>query len=287
MRLQDSGWAILGCLALLNGPVPAAEVAGQGAPPDPNQIVQRMCDYLKSLDRFSFRAEVTDDQVYTGGKKLQFGFTTETFVVRPDKLRVNAAGDLFDKQFLFNGETLTLFDVSQKVYATEAVSGDIEAALAKADGQLRLRVPLADLTSPRLCEHMVKDQGHALYVGPSKVGGVATDHLAFDRADMQYQLWVKTGDRPLPVKILVNQKTLPAAPQWTAMLSDWKTGPKLKPDLFTFKAPPGVKQIRFAAVPDASLTSGKPLPPPPPPEAPPVTQAVTPVVTPAVTGEKP
>lgn len=285
MRLSHVGRAALGGLVLLSGPVLATGGAEPGTPPDPDRIVQRMCDYLKSLDRFSFRAEVTDDQVYTGGKKLQFGFTTETFVARPDKLRVDAAGDLFDKQFLFNGETLTLFDVSQKVFATEAVSGDIEAALAKADGQLRLRVPLADLTSPRLCEHMVKDQGHALYVGPSKVGGVATDHLAFDRADMQYQLWVKTGDRPLPVKILVNQKALPAAPQWTAILSDWKTGPRLKPDLFTFKAPPGVKQIRFATVPDASRTPDKPLPPPP--EAAPVTPAVTPAITPAVTGEKP
>ena len=290
MRFQDSGWAVLGCLALLSGPMPAAEVAGQETPPDPNQIVQRMCDYLQSLDRFSFHAEVTDDQVYTDGKKLQFGFSTETFVARPDRLRINAVGDLFDKQFLFDGKTLTLFDVAKKVFASETAPGDIEAALAKADGQLRLRLPLADLTSPRLCEHMAKGQGHALYVGPAKVGGVATDHLAFDRSDMQYQLWVKTGDKPLPIKLLVNQKHLPAAPQWTALLSDWKTSPKFKPDLFTFKTPPTAKQIRFAPPAPVAVTADK-VPPAPVEAASSSPSSVTPPaippVTPAVTGAKP
>lgn len=275
MRLKSNSRVALGCLVLLSVPVLAAAAPEKATPPDPDKIVAGMCAYLKSLDRFSFRAEVTNDEVYTGGKKLQFGFTTETFVERPDKLRVDAAGDLFDKQFLFDGKTLTLVDVGEKVYASAPAPGDIEGALAKADGQLRFRVPLGDLASPRLCEHLAKGQGHALYVGPSKVRGVATEHLAFDRADIQFQLWVATGNRPLPMKILINQKNLPAEPQWTAVLSDWKTAAKLKPDTFTYNAGPGVKQIKFA--------------PPPPPAAPAAPKAPDsgPAMTPAPTGEKP
>jgi len=264
MRLNTTSRAALGGLVLLSGPVLAAAPPERAASPDPDKIVAAMCNYLKSLDQFSYRADVTDDQVYTGGKKLQFGFTTETFVQRPDKLRVNAVGDLFDKQFFFDGKTLTLFDATEKAYATVEVAGDLEAALEKADKQLRFRVPLGDLSSPKLCEHMGKGQGHALYVGPSKIGGVATDHLAFDRPDMQYQLWVTTGDRPLPVKVLVNQKNLPAAPQWTATLSDWNTTAKAKPETFVFSPPPGAQQIKFA----------------PPP-------AKTPTPAPAQTGAKP
>ena len=273
MRLKSNSRVALGCLVLLSGPMLAAAAPEKGSAPDPDKIVAGMCAYLKSLDRFSFRAEVTDDEVYTGGKKLQFAFATETFVERPDKLRVDAAGDLFDKQFLFDGKTLTLVDVGEKVYASVPAPGDIEGALAKADGELRFRVPLGDLASVRLCEHLAKGQGHALFVGPSKVGGVATEHLAFDRADIQFQLWVATGDRPLPMKILINQKNLPAAPQWTAVLSDWKTAAKLKPDTFTYNPGPGVKQIKFA--------------PPPPPPAAAKTPDSGPAMTPAPTGEKP
>ena len=274
MRLNTTSRATLGCLVLMSGPV-LAGAPDKGTPPDPNKIVAEMCAYLTSLNAFSYRADVTDDQVYTGGKKLQFGFTTETFVQRPDKLRVNAAGDLFDKAFIFDGKTLTLFDADQKVYASTPVTGDIEEALAKASRDLRFRLPLGDLNSPKLCEHMGKGQGHALYVGPSKVGGVATEHLAFDRPDMQYQLWVTTGDKPLPMKILVNQKNLPASPQWTATLHDWNTSHKLKPEVFVFTAPPGAQQIAFA--PPRAPTK-KPAAAAP---------AETPAVTPAAIGDKP
>ena len=246
MQLHRIGGLALGGLLVLSSPLPAAEKPPKATPPDPHQIVQRMCNHLQSLERFSFRAEVTDDQVYTGGKKLQFGFETETFVQRPDQLRVNALGDLIDKQVFLNGKTLTMYDPADKVYATTEVPGDLEGALDHADQRLHFRVPLGDLASPKLCEHLGKGKPHALFVGASKVRGVPADHLAFDRDDIQFQVWVATGDQPFPLKVIITQKNLPGSPQWTATLSDWKNGPHLKPDLFAFTAPPGVHQIEFA-----------------------------------------
>ena len=75
-----------------------------------------MCDFLKSQQQFTYKAEVVDDQVYQGGKKLQYGIDMETFVRRPDHLRVNAEGDLVDKQFYFDGKTITLYDKDDNVY---------------------------------------------------------------------------------------------------------------------------------------------------------------------------
>ena len=75
---------------------------------------------------------------------------------------------------------------------------------------------------------------------------MTTDHLAFDRNDIQFQIWIETGKKPAPLKIVINQKNLPASPQWTAILRDWNTTPQLKPDLFTFTAPAGVHSIKFA-----------------------------------------
>jgi hypothetical protein len=95
---------------LVSSPIPeaGAQQAATAPTPSPTAVVRQMCDYLKSLKQFSFRAEVTDDQVYYEGKKLQYGFDMETFVKRPDRLRVNADGDLVNKQFFFNGKTITL-----------------------------------------------------------------------------------------------------------------------------------------------------------------------------------
>ena len=65
MQLNKISGMALGSLLALSGQALAAGVPEKETSPDPNKIVQRMCDYLKSLDRFSFRAEITDDQVYT------------------------------------------------------------------------------------------------------------------------------------------------------------------------------------------------------------------------------
>lgn len=276
MQLNKISGMALGSLLVISGSALAAETPHKETPPDPNKIVQRMCDYLKSLDRFSFRAEITDDQVYAGGKKLQYEFETETFVQRPDKLRINAEGDLINKQFFLDGKTLTLYDPADKVYATVEVPAGIEGALEHADQQLKFRVALADLASPKLCEHLSKGQTHALYVGSSKVRGVATDHLAFDRNDIQFQIWIATGEKPAPVKILINQKNLPATPQWTSYIRDWNNAPQLKPGTFAFTAPTGVQKIKF--VPPA------PTQPTAQPAVQPAAQSAAP---PAKTGEKP
>ena len=126
-----------------------------------------------------------------------------------------------------------LYDPADKVYATTEVPADIEGALENADQKLRFRVALADLASPKLCEHFRQGQRHALYVGSSKVRGVITDHLAFDRNDIQFQIWIETGKKPVPLKIVINQKNLPASPQWTAVLRDWKDVYKRQPQVRT------------------------------------------------------
>ena len=70
------------------GAAPQAEKqappAEKPALPDPKAVLQQMCDFLKNQPQFSFKAEVTNDQVYQGGKKLQYGQEVQAFFRRPD-----------------------------------------------------------------------------------------------------------------------------------------------------------------------------------------------------------
>lgn len=85
-------WIIASLALLLAAPAPAQEQAvspqsaKRGPVPQPNEILQKMCDFLKSQPAFSYKAEVSDDQVFQGGKKLQFAIDMETWVRRPDRL---------------------------------------------------------------------------------------------------------------------------------------------------------------------------------------------------------
>jgi hypothetical protein len=131
---RSGAWlAVWLCLVLLPSPgwsagdakVPAAPAQPAAATPQPEKILHQACDYLKAAQKFSFKAECTDDRVYTGGKKLQYAFDLEAFVQRPDKVRINAAGDLDNKQFFYDGKNITLYDQNHKHYAVMEAPGTI------------------------------------------------------------------------------------------------------------------------------------------------------------------
>jgi hypothetical protein len=229
-------------------PAAAQPEKGTAPEPDPRQILAKMCDFLKSQPQFSFKAEVADDQVYYGGKKLQYGMDMEIMVRRPDHLRVNAEGDLVDKQLYFDGKTLTLYDKDHNVYGAMTAPPDIEGALEKANQDFGLRVALTDLASPRLCELLTQGIKHALYVGLHKVRGVPCHHLSLDSEAVQLQVWVEAGDKPVPRKIVMTHKRATGSPQWTAYISDWNFSPQLPDELFAFTTPEGAEKIKFLPV---------------------------------------
>ncbi len=236
-------------------PSPAAKAPAPT--PDPKQVLQQMCDFLKNQQQFSFKAEVTDDRVYAGGRKLQYGLDVEAFFRRPDKLRINGDGDVESKQLIFDGKTLTLYDKDNNHYGTLEIAGDIDAALDKAGKEYGLHVGLAELGANRLAEHAAQGLTNALYVGESKVRGVPCHHLAFDKENVHYQLWVDAGDKPLLRKVVVTQKKLPAEPQWTAYFSDWNFAPQLADNLFTFTPPEGAQKVKFMPVKKAEAPAPK------------------------------
>jgi hypothetical protein len=242
MRKATRSLLILSALLASMAMVPATP-AKQTSPTEP--IIRQMCDYLKSLDKFSYRAEVTYDAIEAGGKKIQHAFHMETLVRRPDRLRVDAAGDVVNKQFFFDGRAITLYDKPAKAYATMDVPADIEGALDKAQKDFNLRVALADLASPKLYEQLSRYLPSSRNLGIEKVKGVSCHHLVFDRQDVQLQLWIDAGDKPVPRKVLIIEKNPPTPTRWTAFLGDWNSSPKFDDSAFAFVVPSGVHRITF------------------------------------------
>jgi hypothetical protein len=234
-----------------------APPAAKEAVPDPKEVLRQCCDFLKNQPQFSFKAEVANDRVYYGGKKLQFGQEIAAAFRRPDKLRLEGDGDLESKLLIFDGKALTLYDKDKNHYASIEVAGDIDAALDKAYKDYGLKVGLAELGSTKLCDHVGKNLVNALYVGLHKVRGVPCHHLAFDRKDIHYQVWIEAGDKPVVRKIVITQKKLPDSPQWTAYLSDWNFSPSLADNLFAFVPPAGAEKIKFMPVKKAEVPAPK------------------------------
>ena len=207
---------------------------GAAPSPDPLKILQQMCDFLKSQQQFSYKAEVVDDEVYSGGKKLQYEIDMETWVRRPDRLRVNAEGDLIDKQFFFDGKTITLYDKDHNVYGTMEVPPDIENALEKASKDFGVRVALTDLASPTLWEILNKGIKHSLLCRHVQDPGSLAITCPLTGTRSNCRCGSKGGEKPLPRKVVLTHKDLPAEPQWTAYLYDWNFSPQAPDNLFAF-----------------------------------------------------
>jgi hypothetical protein len=231
-----SGWA------------PDAFAQEKSSAKDPVAMIRQMCDYLKSLNQFSFRAAITADEAAPDGRTIQYGLEMQTYVKRPDRMRVNAAGDLVNKEFFLNGKSITLYDRIHNVYGAMDVPPGIESALDKTYRDYGVTVALTDLASPALWEHISRGFGRPGYVGKHKVRGIACHHLVFDRGDSEFQVWIDAGARPLPRKILVTATQREGTPRWEAYIGDWKTSAMLKDGLFQFVAPPGAQKIRFVPV---------------------------------------
>jgi hypothetical protein len=238
-------------------PAPAAPEAKAPAPQaqpakaqdiDPKQVVRQMCDYLKSLKEFSFKGEVTDDHTYSAGNKLQFAFGLEGYVKRPDMIRLNAKGDLQNKEFFYDGKAITIYDTVKKVYATAAMPPTIDEALAKANSDYGIRLIVAELAKTNLFEEITKGVKDEVYVDEGTVFGVKCQHVAFDKGKTEVQLWVEDSDKPVLRKAVLTYKDVDFSPQWTLYLTEWNVSPQLADNLFAFSPPQGAEKIDFLTV---------------------------------------
>ena len=183
------------------------------------QLLAQGCKALTALSAYSFQATVTLDKVYQDGSKIQTNRSMLVTVQRPGAFRIETDGDDFHAISVFDGKTFSLALPDQKIYA------QISAAL-DTDG-------LMDLLSNQPCAKMTTKAGY--YVGKSKVDGVVCDHLFFQGKDVDWQLWIEDGPVNLPRKLIITEKKLKMSPQFTAVLSGWKTGDDAKGN-FSFDA---------------------------------------------------
>ena len=90
-----------------------------------------MGEYVGSAEQFTFHADITFDHVLPSGQKLQYSASEDVALQRPGRLYVEWSGDLGDRQFWYDGKSVTLYDPATPFYASDAAPPDIDAMLDK------------------------------------------------------------------------------------------------------------------------------------------------------------
>ena len=216
-----------------------------GIDPQAEKLLRRMSDYLASRQQFTLKAESAVEAVLATGQKVQFESPATLMVARPNKLRAHRKGDVVNQEFFYDGKTLTLYNPKENLYATVAAPSTLDEMFDFAREKLDVIAPATDLLYNNAAEKMLKASSSGFVIGPSAVAGVKTTHLAFRAADVDWQVWIEDGDKPLPRKFVLTSKQVKGEPEFTVVIRSWDVAPKLADKEFVFVPPKAAKKIDF------------------------------------------
>jgi hypothetical protein len=218
---------------------PAVDTDAQG-------VLAAMSNYVGGLKSFSVDYFAVDEVITPEGQKLQFLHSGEIMVQRPDQLHITRKGAAGTVEVFLDGKALTLFSKDANAYLKLDASS-IDAAIDVVH-KLGADAPGADLLASKPLDSSTTDITSGAHVGMTFIDGSEVHQLAFRGADVDWQLWVMAGDKPLPLRYVIMTKSISGAPQYTLELRNWNITPQIDAARFVFTPPQGAKQLDPASV---------------------------------------
>ena len=259
---------LLGCAAALAvqpayaQSTPAPTAASVGLTPeqtdvDPRAVdaLKKMSAYLKTLNSFRLVSEGSLDVITRSDQKVQLDMVTSYQAAKPGSLRVDWVSDQKNRQFYYDGKNFTLVAPTLGYYATVDAPPTMREFLDALYDKTGVELPLADLFRWADEDHVddIAALTSAFSVGTATLDGVATDHWAYRTDDYDFELWLEQGDRPLPIKYVLIDRTDPTLPAFTTRLR-WQTNPTLDPAVFTYVPTGKETAITFASAQTEGVT---------------------------------
>ena len=225
--------------------------------PAPEELVLSMTKFMNSLPQFYVSGTANYDKVYQDNDKIQYSVDFDFYVKRPGEFQMDLEGQNQNKQILFNGKNLTIYDEDKAVYAVIETPPTIDAALDKAAKEYGLSLALLDVARSDFAATVLDDVIKSVYVGMANVGDIPCHSVAFAKKDRNVQLWIEDGDNPFLRKVVITFKNNPAMPTWIVEISDWNLSPELPDGWSTFVVKPGMKKIEFLKTADKPVPATK------------------------------
>ena len=172
-----------------------ARQTGSGSTPEPEKILHRPATCSSPPSNFPLRPRSPTTGCTPGGKSSSSPLTWKPSCSGP-----TSSGSMLREIPKTSSSSMTARPspsmTSRRTLMPSWPAGDHRRGPDRAHKDYGLTVALADLShGQRLrCD----DQGprkHALYVGKGLVRGVKCHHLAFDKDDIQWQIWIDAGQQ--------------------------------------------------------------------------------------------
>jgi hypothetical protein len=208
------------------------------------QALKDMGAHLLTLTRFQVSTGLTGERVLADGQKLQHTARAELDVARPNRLRAHISSPRSEREIFYDGKTVTLFTPAQKYYSTVEFTDSIGALVIKLEDRYGVEIPLYDLFLWGTPAAPLDKIDSAMNAGQDFIGNDLCNHYAFRQGTFDWQLWITTGDKPLPRKLVITNRADEARPQSVSLI-DWNLKPTFKDAVFKFTPPKGSTAVEL------------------------------------------
>jgi hypothetical protein len=210
---------------------------------DAKALLRAMSDYLASQERISFAYDATLELVTDEGQRLGLAVSGTVSLDRPDRMRATRSGGFVDLEVLFDGKTLTILGKKANLYTQVEIPGTIDHLIDEMRDTYGRPITAGDLLMSAPYDELMTEVTDVKDLGSGVIGGQECDWLAFRTPDVDWQIWIAQGERPLPCRYVVVSKGLAHEPEFILEVRDWRTGDAVATDDFEFRNSTGATII--------------------------------------------
>jgi hypothetical protein len=229
-----------------------AQAAPAGAPPPAAnavnpaaiQALKDMGAHLQTLKRFQVSTELTGERVLVDGQKLQHMAMADMDVERPNKVRAVMSSARSKREIIYDGKKATIYIPAQKYYSSVDFTENIGGLISKLSARYGVEMPLSDLFVWGTADAPLDKINSAMNAGQDFIGNDLCDHYAFRQGNLDWQLWITTGSKPLPRKLVITNRSDEARPQSVSLI-EWNLKPTFKDTVFRFTPPKGATAVEL------------------------------------------
>jgi len=218
--------------------------AAGGIDPDAVAALDRMGTFLRTLQAFQVQAAISSEDVLADGEKIQLDSIANLVAQRPNRVRLEVTNDRQQRTFFYDGKTFTLWAPRSTYFASVPAPPTINELADQLEAKYDIELPLVDLFRWGGTRSDADALTAAKDIGPSEVGGTTCEQYAFRQKGVDWQLWIQSGDYPLPRKVVLTTTTDEARPQYSATYT-WNLAPSFDASAFAFVPPQEAHRIVF------------------------------------------
>jgi hypothetical protein len=238
----------------LTGPAAAQDPASQR---DPESVaaLERMGAALRAMDSFAVHADVTREDVLSTGQKIQYSGTLDIQARSRNAFRIDFLSSRQNRSYYYDGQNLTVVAPRANYYASAPVTGTSGEVIVRAREKFDIDFPLADLFTFGSDPAAISRITSAIPIGLETINGQSCAQHAMRQEGIDWQVWIREGDNPLPCKIVITTTSDASMPQYSAVMN-WEPRQTFADGTFTYSPSASSRRIALGTVPASLAPTG-------------------------------